>query len=434
MKWNDEQIERYAQGDMDPAQAEKLEQDLSRLLKAQAPEVPAKRMWENIRRRIEAGEMPEMEPGFFSRLMAWFTLPPSPLFRLALSGAAAALLVVVGLQVARNTPQPALAEAEAKKEMAEPPAADTAPVSAPAPQPAGRREEARAAKAPSMDFAEAQPMAAEASSPAEKASAASARTEVERALEEQNLDTMIAALLERQKELQQSGVGTQAGGSAGAGSLSMAPSATHVSFAPEAASAQPSRRSMLPRMPVTSREVFNDKVPTGTLGGPDQNGFWDFSPAARALNSRQWKAAEAEFDLASHKAAEPAERAFAVSALRLLSLPGQPLSDRVEDFENASQALAVQSAGRWQFFAANRVALYSGGVVARMPGLRSEGSALQLDLNFDRASFAAGTRFIRLSGAEAKVSGENGSQLTETEFMAPRGADYLLKNTELRLK
>jgi hypothetical protein len=97
--------------------------------------------------------------------------------------------------------------------------------------------------------------------------------------------------------------------------------------------------------------------------------------------------------------------------------------------------LDVLQASRWQVFIDNHVARYSGGVSTRMPGLRSEGSELLLDMAFDRAMFSPDTRFVRVTDeSPVRVMGSHGETIESPEFRAPRGADYLLRARELRLK
>jgi hypothetical protein len=103
--------------------------------------------------------------------------------------------------------------------------------------------------------------------------------------------------------------------------------------------------------------------------------------------------------------------------------------------------LDVQQADRSQYFPESRVAIYSGAVVARLATLRSEGDALQLNLSAERISYSPGTHFVRLAaasdnGSEAgiRVISSDGAEISDNEFNAPRGADYLRSSGELRLK
>jgi hypothetical protein len=97
--------------------------------------------------------------------------------------------------------------------------------------------------------------------------------------------------------------------------------------------------------------------------------------------------------------------------------------------------LSVQSAARWQIFVENHLARYSGSVVTRMPGLRSDGDDLALDMAADRASFGPGTHFVRVQDDQLSVVKDaQGQTVNSTEFSAPNGAEYLLAAHELRLK
>jgi hypothetical protein len=172
-------------------------------------------------------------------------------------------------------------------------------------------------------------------------------------------------------------------------------------------------------------------------GGVDRNGFWDWTPAGTALNQRDWRQAKVELEAAEAQAREPAERAFASSALTLLSAAGQPLEGGSSVIEGLARGgeLRVLSAGVWQLQIDSRLARFSRGVSARLPGFRVEGDALLLDMTFDRAQFSAGSRFTRVSGeAPAKVFNAQAQPVSADSFSAPDGAEYRVQDKELHLR
>jgi hypothetical protein len=409
MKLSDELIDDYILGALSPSEKRDFERELegdasararveeARLLLAMlgssAPEVPSVRMWRHIKAEISAAP----SPSFWNQLLDSLSRPR---LRLGLGFVAAACLAVVGLQIVRKpVPMP--------ESMSSP--SPSSPMSVGA-------ELARPISPPSPP----QPQAAPRPAPAEKKMASRSDihepTEVERALADQDLDGVIATML-RQRQ---------------AASLSAAPRAMR--SAPSAGAAMRTvAYSEEASAPSARMDVDFDSAPAASVSRVDANGFWDFKPAALALNRRDWNLATSELLAAMKRAPEASERAFASSTLQLLSQGGQPVVAKV-GLADAS-TLNVQSAERWQVFVDNHVARYSGAVVARMPGLRSEGDELLLDMAFDRASFSPGTRFIRLSDdTRGKVTGAGGESIDQDEFRAPRGADYLLRANELRLK
>lgn len=168
--------------------------------------------------------------------------------------------------------------------------------------------------------------------------------------------------------------------------------------------------------------------------GRGADGFWDWHPAALALNKRDWPQARAELESAAAGALGPAERAFAASSLGLLAAPGGPLAGSQPALPETGP-LRVLAAGAWQLRADERQALYGKGVSVRLPGLRAEGPGLSLQLGLERAAFAPGTRFVRLvDEAPAAVLDASGQKVTEDAFGAPAGADYNFEAKELRLR
>jgi hypothetical protein len=372
---------------------------LKELLRSAAPDVPSRRMWKAIEARIQV----EPQPGFFERLGALLSAPG---MKLGVAGMAAAMFLVIGIQVAKKTPPAEMASSESKPAPA--PSSVGASQRLALPQPASQA--GRAVGSPLRD----RPAAAKSAAPAEP-------TEVERALADQDLDEVIAAMLKARQD-QKAPMMVRSRSASGQPALS-AQNVGYPSAAPAAAGGS--------RM-----EAYEAAAPAEAPSAPisrvDESGFWDFHPAALALNRRDWRSAGVELRAAASSAPEASERAFAQSALQLLSQAGQPVSPAGLGQE---ASLNVLSSGLWQVYVDRRVARYSGGVTARMAGLRSEGQELLLDMNFDRASFSPGTRFVRLAGDESSsVRSSSGQNVQESDFRAPRGADYLLKSRELRLK
>jgi hypothetical protein len=179
---------------------------------------------------------------------------------------------------------------------------------------------------------------------------------------------------------------------------------------------------------------FDSAAAQAAQGGPDRNGFWDWRPAALALNRHDWPQAQAELTAAESRAREASERVFAASALSLLSAPGAPLQGS-QPVLPATGDLRVLGAGRWQLLVDSRLARFSQGVSARLPGFRAEGDSLLLDLTFDRGSFAPGTRFTRVSGeTPAQVFDAASQPVLTDEILAPAGADYHVDGHELHLR
>ena len=120
--------------------------------------------------------------------------------------------------------------------------------------------------------------------------------------------------------------------------------------------------------------------------------------------------------------------------MTLLAAPGGPLEGTGEALPRTGD-LRVLATGGWQLLVAERMARFSRGVSARLPGLRTEGEGLLLDLTFDRATFTPGTRFTRLSGeAPASVHDAAGRSVEAVEFGAPAGAIYSVGRHEVNLR
>ncbi|MES2201811.1 MAG: hypothetical protein V4498_06140, partial [candidate division FCPU426 bacterium] len=369
MRLDEAHIDAYLSGALDPAEKAEMDallekspdhreqvehaRELRAWLRAAAPEVPSERIWANIRERVIQGEVlaapaPALEAGLWERLAGFWT-KPSPALRWGFAGAAALLLVVVGIKVGRHNELPSVPALSTAVPMERAPEPVAAPELA-AVEPAHAQQKSEKAPAPSLAR---RPDPATPSGP----------TEVERALADQQLDDVIGSLLAQRD--------------AGA-------------IAPVAA------RPMMARSAGSQNVNFapGEPAPYERRAGAaamDNDGFWNFQPAALALNARNWNDAAVELETAAKSAPEVSERSFASSALQLLAQPGQPLANRtpvVPVEPDPKAGLTVLYAGRWQYFTQTRTALYANGVSARMPGLRSDGPGLRLDISFDRASFA----------------------------------------------
>jgi hypothetical protein len=392
--------------------------DLDAGVRAVAPvptDVQSRRMWLAIKGQIEADAVaqPKAEPWY-----SWFFKPSR---RLAWGGGLvlAAAFAVVVLMPQRNAIQQAQSQAAPAAKEAETvpaPQADVAqaPASAPAPAPAVAKEEARAMAA---GLAGRNAVAAKKAMAAENAPAPAAgqRTEVERALAEDPVDGLIERFL---RERQQAAAAPPAAAFRAAAPSRMGGATTVAAMAPAAALA----------------DDFDSRAVSAAGGGIDKDGFWDWKPAGAALNARDWRQAQVELEAAESQAREPAERAFAASALTLLSAAGQPLQSALASLPKSGE-LRVLSAGVWQLQMDSRLAHFSQGVAARLPGFRVEGDSLLLDMTFDRANFSPGTQFTRVSGeAPAKVFDAQSQPVTQDSFSAPGGAEYRVQDRELRLR
>jgi len=411
-------------------------------LAASAPQPSAeqsRRMWEGVRSRLAAQQPVETpilnlapQPGPWT---AFLLRPWLPKAGLGLLGAAVALALVL-LAFPRTRPDlvPAFAPAPA----AAVPAAAAAPAPAPAPVSAAQSLPDQASQARSA-VASSAPAAASAlsreASPAPSAGLAAARrpaapavsqpstgtTEVERALADNHVDDMIDQFL----TARQAGAGPVAA-VAGPG-VQAAPSPAGQGDAATVGYDQAT-------VAVPDQPRSEPGKPTVATGSKDHNGFWDWKPAAQALNQRDWNQARAELEAASGKAGAASERAFADSALTLLAAPGAPLEGS-QPLLPAVGDLRVLAAGSWQLLVDSRLARFNHGVSVRMPGFRADGDSLLLDLTFDRGEFAPGAHFVRVSGeTPAHVVDAAGQPVSSDDFYAPSGADYNIPDRELRLR
>lgn len=401
-------------------------QALRAAMSASAPQPTSeqsKRMWAAIRAQAQAQAVPAEVTAPLSSEEPWYAFLTKPWtrgFSVGLVGAAAALAIVLLIQPSKQALPPA---SEAMQAPVAPAANEMASADAAA-KPA--REEASDTRAM---LASVPPTAKKASRFIETAAPAAAAvraersrkepTEVERALADNQVDDLIDAFLQARQ--------AQPGAS-----LAMAPAAKNRSaFGSPAGGATLAGYS---NAPAAEMEAVDSMAMRAVQGGPDRNGFWDWHPAAIALNQRNWSQARMELESASTRAGEPVERAFAASALTLLAAPGGPL-EGTQPLLPSPGDLRVLGAGRWQLQVDARLARYSAGVSARLPGFRVEGDSLLLDLTFDRATFSPGTRFTRVAGeAPAKVYDAASQSVDSGQFSAPAGAVYNVKDRELRLR
>ena len=394
-----------------PKAAARLEQlkALRGLIGAAAP-VPtanqSKAMWNAIKARAAAqAPIVAREPWY-----AFLTKPWIQGMSVGLVGAAAALVVVFmhpwQARVTELAQAPVLAQAPARASAPAVLAAVTAPAVAPVAAPARAADKAMEASVPA-----AAPVVVRASTE---------KTEVERALADNQVDDLIDAFLKARRQQGGPTLGVLPSAQRNVSAYHQGGGATLASYGGAAVPAD--------------AESIDPKIMGAVQGGPDENGFWDWHPAAVALNQRDWTQARAELESASTRAGEPVERAFASSALTLLAAPGGPL-EGTQPLLPATGDLRVLGSGRWQLQVDNRLARFSQGVSARLPGFRVEGDSLLLDLTFDRGTFSPGTRFTRVAGeTPAKVLDAAAQAVDSAEFSAPAGAVYNVHDRELRLR
>jgi hypothetical protein len=404
----------------------------------------SRRMWAGIRERLAAeapaparAAGPESESWY-----AFFTRPWLGAWGLGLAGAAAALVVAfliyprlvpgpVSLSTAPSSPQAAsLASAPAGAAATAPQTPAQAGAVAEAPRHEAAQKRAALARAPkrAVQPASGEALAAlpvsrsvpEAGPLAQPKSTGT--TEVERALEDNRVDALIQQFLVARQQTTGPVVSMNAQGpqTQGAAPFVQSNGSATVDYN---AGTQP-----------VPQESPAFKTPGRAEGAKDSNGFWDWKPAALAMNERNWPQSRVELEAAAGHAGAAAERAFANSALSLLSAPGAPL-DGTQPVLPAIGDLRVLAAGNWQLIVDNRLARFSQGVSVRVPGYRADGDSLLLDLTFDRGEFAPGTHFTRVSGEPpARVFDASNQPVSADSFYAPAGADYNVPDRELRLK
>lgn len=431
-----------------PADAAKVERAraLSAALSASAPALSAarsKEMWANIKARVEAEKAAAPAPVIVLGGEPWYAFLFRPWAGAGLVTAGLALAVLVW-RPWTNAPATApstdgvpvpMAE-ESATPMVKAKAVDNSNVAAAAGAVASKDDRAEAevaaAPAPAMrakaEMATSQAMPSKraaapaaammvASAPAAMEAQAAEPTEVERALADGGVDGMIDNYLAAQRQ-------QRASGAMAAMARRGTPSFNQGGSSPLAGFTETMERD----------EALDSATLSAARGGQDNNGFWNWTPAAVALNHHDWSQARTELDAARSKAAEASERAFAASALTLLSAPGAPLAGQGDALPNVGE-LRVLGAGRWQLLVDSRLARFSQGVSTRLPGFRADGDSLLLDLTFDRGTFAPGTRFTRLAGeAPAEVQDAQGKAFSADEFSAPAGATYNISGRQLKLR
>lgn len=361
---------------------------------AEPSAVQSRRMWLAIQAQLPAAAARQPWYAFLQR--RWL----SPVWGY---GLAAGAVVAVALLLRPDAAQLKPMEEPSVKAVLPAPAplerSLDAKAAAPAPAPAPARAD-RPSSAP-------KPQAVAASVPSKKS-----QTEVERALADDPVDGLIERFLrERPTAGAAASLGRASSPLGGGGANVAAYSMTEA-----------------------TEPAFDSSAIGQAEGGIDHNGFWNWSPAGAALNQRDWQKARIELEAAQGHAQEAAERAFAGSALTLLSAAGQPLQG-TQPAIPATGDLRVLGAGVWQLQMDSRLARFSRGFSAHLPGFRVEGDSLLLDMTFDRGSFAPGTRFTRVGGEDpAKVLDAAAQPINADEFIAPAGAVYNVQDHELRLR
>ncbi len=421
MQWDEETIQRYLDEDLDPGTRAQVEVLFSkdpaakarllagRALRADlrrgAPKVPSQRMWLTVQRRLvlEGAQAPRLS--FWTRVSGWMVLP-----QVRVGFAMAMTLMVVSVW------QPWTHEGSVATNASEVESAPSALTHDEALAP--REAQPQAVRRPQAQVAKASV------APREEGP-----SEVERELASQDLDAMIAGALARRRQSPSAAARRE-----DSYASASAPSAARTSAVAFDKSAQAGAfaRSSDDDAYEGSAPVASRAPQTRAQGSLDSNGFWDWRPAALAMNRRDWQNVRAQLLGAVSRAPEASERSFADSALTLLAAPGAPLDGALDLDQTAP--LRVQRAGRWQLSVENRVARFAGGVSTRMEGMLAEGDALDLDLTFDRGDFAPGTQFTRLAGTTMLARDAQGAVLRQNQFVAPRGASVNLSNGELRLR
>ena len=401
----------------EPAVARRLErltllrQGLSKAAPSLSPDA-SHRLWIGIRARVQA-EVPAGPPWWEALL----TRRWAPAWGLGLaSGLAMAWAIFIRPLPTLPQRQPLLAPGLPVPVQAAAPAQRTVSGSRAATRPQASVAAAKLAPQAAAGVAQSSNAAAPVA-PAQAAAAAAPAshgpTEVERALAENPVNDLMDQYLQatRPSGLRQA----QAG----------APGASRVEGGSLAGYNQVSAMEATP----------TDNAAAGAVqGGVDGQGFWNWGPAAVAMNQHRWNQVKAELDAAEAKAPLASERSFAASAMGLLAVPGAPLEGSVPPVPPVGD-MRVLAAGRWQLQVANRKALFGQGVSVSLPGLRAESPSMSLDLTFDRASFGPGSTFTRVDGdPAAAVLDANDQPVTATRFSAPNGADYNVSVHALRLR
>lgn len=389
-------------------------------------EAASRRVWEGVRARVraQAPAQPEAaEPGQASWGAWWSGLwarPWVPAWGFGLAGAAAALALVFLLQPRPSGQAPAAAAAPVAVPGSLP--APSSPVLARASEGSAVRSRRRVRPEPPRPEALASAAPAPASVPAPVLAGLPASgegaTEVERALaDSQSDDELIGRFLSARPESEEPVVAM------------LAPAASNPGSSEDAVAYQPEAAPVL-------QEENGGGVAGVPRGGREAGGYWNWAPAAQAMNQRDWAQARVELGAAADQAGSPAERAFAHSALRLLAAAGGPLEgESVQNLLPAAGELSVLGAGTWQLLVDGRLARFGRGVAVRLPGLREDGDSFLLDLGSDRGQFSPGSHFVRVGGeAPARVVDASGQPVQGGDFYAPAGADYDLSAKVLRLR
>lgn len=374
---------------------------LQKLMASAAPEVRSARMWQAIQEGLDKPPVPEARPSFWQRFwQPWF----GPRLVTVMGGLLAVGLVMMLTPARKPTAPQAKIQAPAEDKGF----ALESPVMPPPSLQSERAESAKKEQAAEGNFA--------AEAPAPQAPMAS-KAVAKRPSAPEPAPAMAPSRPEALEERGDLSTPMILGEQAGLGA-SRAPQRKYRSPAPSAfAPASPTR---LPQ----------------AEGEAQGNGAWDWQYLQFAFNNRLWPKVASELVKAREQAGRPAERAFAASALHLLSQPGQPLGNfGLEGTESpGSEQLMVLSAGTWKLNAESGLVYFSGKVTVRQGGLRSEMSKLILDFNQGRAIYGDVPHFIRLAGEEARVVDAQGLAVTANEFSASDGAVYQFDDQTLKMK
>jgi hypothetical protein len=171
-------------------------------------------------------------------------------------------------------------------------------------------------------------------------------------------------------------------------------------------------------------------------GGRYGDGSWNWAEVENAYNARNWPQTAAELMQAQKEASRPGERAFAASALHLLSQPGQPLAYLGLDDSQAltPESLVVLGAQSWSLDSQRQAAVFRGGVAVRGSGLRGEADLLVFDFRNSRALYDSPVHFTRVEDPQAgPVTDASGQTVEDNDIRSAEGAVYDFSSRATRL-